>query len=82
MAKQILYLFDKKHGKQERMLPRITASLLNTSYHAVHEDYIIKCINKLDAKHKVFPTVCIDENKIDLHKLKHSVLCKYSIFDI
>lgn len=60
MGKQILYLFDKKHGKQERMLPRIIASLRNISYCAVHEDYIIKCINKLDAKHKVFHTACID----------------------
>lgn len=64
------------------MLPRIIAFLLNISYCAVHEDYTIKCIKKLDAKHKVFPTVCINENKIDLYKLKHSVLCKYSIFDI
>lgn len=61
------------------MLPRITASLLNISYCAVNEDYIIKCITKLDAKHKVFPTLCVDENKIDLLKMNHSILCKYSI---
>lgn len=46
------------------MLPRILASLLYISYCAVHEDYIIKCINKLDADQEVFPTVCIDENKM------------------
>lgn len=75
-GKQMMYLFDKKHGKQERMLPRITASLLNISYCAVHEEYIIKCINRLDARHKESPIACTDENK-----LKYLILCKYNSFD-
>lgn len=46
------------------MLLRFIAFLLYISYCAVDEDYIIKCINKLNAKQKAFPTVCINENKI------------------
>lgn len=48
------------------MLPRFIAFSLYISYCAVDEDHIIKCINKLNAKQKAFPTVCIDENKISL----------------